>query len=458
MRFGGSSRAAAIGCLAACVVASLWGDRVTGIAAQGPRETRLSRIDRLRAWIAAANEHEPGFLDDSAEAINRWSAADLQTVGIDVGSVVSLVRDPSVRLFFVAAERPPQRRGDPTPPPARPTPIGYSGSELKALVDIAASLGPPTTGHENQLLKRGAMLHADVAILAPLDQRRTRGTRAGSQRYRLNMDDGRATGLDSEVNHWEIGRRLLDRVRVADPRGGIPQGPGSDETVHLWYVATFLHLESIGDLDVPHFDNGLKLFPKDPDILLLNGAIHESMAGARRQRAFRSASIPRGINFAIGSRGDELAEAERLYRRALEIAPELVEARIRYGRVLGERGHHQEAATELQKAAATQSPLLQYYANLFLGGELETLERNDEAIRAYERAAALFPGAQSPRLGINRLATGSQRGVARDALLSLVAQPVDDTRADPWWVYDESIGRGADIVLNTLHEMIRAGQ
>ncbi|HKE85902.1 MAG TPA: tetratricopeptide repeat protein [Vicinamibacterales bacterium] len=461
MRFAGSSRAATIVCLTACLGASVWIDRVATVSAQSrSSETPLSRIDRLRAWIAAVNAHEPGFLDEPVEQINRWSAADLQRVWIDVWSVVSLVRDPGVRLFLVPAGRTVVRRpGTLTPPSAKPIQVTYSGSELKALIEFAASLGGPRSGRETQLLKRGAMLHADIAMLAPLDPRRLRGySSAGAQRYRLNMNDGRPTGLDSEINHWELGRRLLDRVRVVDAKGGVPRGPEADETVRLWYIATFTHLESIGDLDVPHFDYGLEVFPKDPDILLLNGAMHESMAGARRQRAFRSASIPAGVIFAIGSRSDELAQAERLYRRALEAAPDLVEARIRYGRVLGERGRHQEAAMELQKAAGTRSPLLQYYCALFLGAELEALGRNDEAVRAYERAAGLYPGAQSPRLGINRLAAGSQRAVAREALLSLVAQPVDDTRIDPWWAYDESIGRGADVVLNTLHNLVRAGR
>lgn len=430
-------------------------------AAPSAQENKMSRLDRLEAWVAAVNHHTPGMGDEAVLDINQWSAADLRNVWIDVLSLTSFVREPSVSVFFVPAE--PQLRLTPagwatTPASGRPTTVSYSGRDFERLRKLAASLGSPTDGRENLLLKRGAMLHADIAMLAPADARfRPKSAATGSTRYRLNMDDGRPTGLETEANHWDMGRRLLERVRYRDPRGAGARGPGMDETVRLWYVATCAHLISLGDLDPPHFIRAVELFPKDQDLLFLRGALHEAMASVRRQSAMRRANIPAGVSFAMGSRGDELSLAERFYERALEVSPQFYEARIRYARVLGERRHHDESVRELQRAEGVPGQLLQYYAALFLGGELEALGKDDDAVRAYERAAKLFPTAQSPRLGLSRVAASRDRLAARESLLMLIEQePAVETRDDPWWLYDVSAGRGADVVLELLHKALES--
>jgi len=430
--------------------------------APSAQERTLSRMDRLEAWVAAVNQHTPGTADEAALAINRWSSADLRGVWIDVSSLVGLVREPTVSVFFLPGD--PELRSTTggwvtvTPSSGRPMAISYSGRDLDHLRRLAVPLGSPTDGRENLLLKRGAMLHADVAMLAPADARFAVKSRTGSKRYRLNMNDGQPTGIESEANHWDMGRRLLERVRYRDPRGGAVRGPGADETVRLWYIATCAHLISVGDLDPAHFVRAIELFPRNPDLLFLRAVLHETMGSARRQSAMRKADVPAGVIFAIGSRNDELSLAERFYKRALEVAPDFEEARIRYARVMGERGRHEEALVELQKVAAVQGPLLQYYAALFLGGELEALGKDDEARRAYERAAELSPTAQSPRLAISRLAAGRDRAAAREALLTLAEQePQGEARDDAWWVYDIAAGRVADEALAALHKAIENG-
>jgi tetratricopeptide (TPR) repeat protein len=426
-------------------------------------QQKLSRLDRLEAWVAAVNQHMPGTADDAALEINQWSAADLHGVWIDVTSLASLVREPSVSVFFLPGD--PELRLTPsgwatvTPPTqTNRAPISYSGRDLERLRKLAASLGSPNDGRENLLLKRGAMLHADIAMLAPADARFiVKPGSTGSRRYRLYIDDGRPKGIQTEANHWDMGRRLLDRVRYRDPKGGAARGPALDDTVRLWYIATCAYLISVGDLDPAHFVRAVELFPKNPDLLFLRAALHESMAGARRQSAMRTADVPAGVSFTIGSRGDELLLAERFYERALENAPMFDEARVRYARVLGQRRHHEEALAELQKLARVEGPPLQYYTALFLGGELDALGKDDEARRAYERAAALSPTAQSPRLALSRLAAGRDRFAAREALLMLAEQePQGEARDDPWWAYDIAAGRGADLALTALFRAIES--
>jgi hypothetical protein len=462
-----NARNAFIAIAALTVVTAVFPPGVRLLHAQRARsapERTLSRMDRLEAWIATVDQHTPGEADDPVLEINRWSSGDLRSVWIDVASLISLVREPGVSLFYVPGD--PELRltpsgwvtSTPVARTGRTMPIPYSGRDLQRLRTIAATLGPPTDGRENLLLKRGAMLHADIAMLAPADVRFTAKSNVGSRRYRLNMDDGRPTGIETEANHWDMGRRLLERVRSRDARGSGTRGPGMDETVRLWYVATCSHLISNGDLDPPHFIRAVELFPKDPDLLFLRGALHEAMASVRRQSAIRKADVPAGVTFAMGTRGDELLLAERFYERALDSAPNFEEARLHYARVLGEKRHHEEAVRELQKLAGVQGPLLQYYTALFLGGELEALGKDDEAVQAYQRAVELSPTAQSPRLGLSRVAAGRNRAAARESLLSLIEQePAVETRDDPWWLYDVSAGRGADIVLQALHKAIEGG-
>ena len=101
------------------------------------------------------------------------------------------------------------------------------------------------------------------------------------------------------------------------------------------------------------------------------------------QSLARSLRLPAGAAHGIGSESGELGQAEQRFRRALEREPAFTEARIRLGRVLHLRGRHEEAARELQRAAAALSvepldggrrrPARRYYAEMFLGAASEAL-------------------------------------------------------------------------------------
>ena len=65
------------------------------------------------------------------------------------------------------------------------------------------------------------------------------------------------------------------------------------------------------------------------------------------------------------------------------------------------------------------------------------LERREEAEIAYREAAALYPGAQSPQLGLSQLAHhrgDRERALAHLAILE--APAASDDRDDPWWTYN----------------------
>ena len=118
----------------------------------------------------------------------------------------------------------------------------------------------------------------------------------------------------------------------------------------------------------------------------------------------------------VGSERVELHEAEGLFQRVLEPRPGYAEARMRHGRVLGGLAKHTEAASELRRVVtALTDPQQLYYAELFLGAEEAALGNREAARAAYDRAAELFPQAQSPLLALSEIArrSGDRNGALR---------------------------------------------
>jgi tetratricopeptide repeat protein len=437
-----------------------------GVGAQSSAPDEVSsRLTRFEAWLKAIEQHRPGALDDSVRLVNLWNQEQLRLIWIDVSTVVSLVREPSVTLFFVSEPAGPARQGRLVGPPRatapRPTQVLYTIGELRRLRELAKRISPTSTpGPENNILKRGALLHADVAILEPSGAGSADPFRPGPGGTLLLMEDGQQTGLLGRVSHWDMGRRLLDRVRPPESRRSLTTmpDPASDDGVRRWYVASGAYMTRIRRVEPSHFARALELFPNDPEVLFLAASAHESFAGVRTQSVMRSMKVPRDVTFDIQDEGAELRRAEQLYKRALERNPSMVEARIRLGRVLGRRGRHDEAVKQLLQGKSATEPLLQYYAHLFLGAEFEALGNGAEARQSYERAAVLAPTAQSPLLGLSRLADqAGDRAAARDFIARVLKLPVNEPeRADPLWVYEVVQARAVDGLLADLRQRIAA--
>jgi tetratricopeptide (TPR) repeat protein len=115
-------------------------------------------------------------------------------------------------------------------------------------------------------------------------------------------------------------------------------------------------------------------------------------------------------------------------------------------------GDHDAAAEELREAAArTDEPSTLYLAALFEGGLREEIGNENGARAAYERAAQLFPQAQSPYLALSRMARA--RGDHDEALamteraLNRQARGEHD---DPWWTYYLWLVRHEDVLFAEL--------
>ena len=307
----------------------------------------------------------------------------------------------------------------------------WSGPELDAVIADAKRharvLAKTDLERANEILLRGAALHADIGSLIPEDTVR----RSAKQRTTYIVRDGRWVGIRYVSIHWQLGRSLLDSVTP---------DPASHSGVRAWYLETLEQLAQLRQFAsaVDHLVRARQLFPSDPAILFASGVMHERFASAGLQAAAESVSESNREPAAINTQRAELTRAERFFRDTLAVRPDHIHARVRHGRVLDELGRHDDAAAELRRAIeGGASEELLYLAELFLG-RAEDARGNVQAARtAFERASALYPDAQSPRLALSQIARRvGDRAAAQHQLHAIAKLPDDERRRkDPWWLY-----------------------
>jgi tetratricopeptide (TPR) repeat protein len=364
-------------------------------------EERLAWLVRLRSWVRAVFEHAPGTADSPAVHIGSWSDDERDTMRTDLVWLLKRTRQ----------DRDAQRQYD------------YKQTTF-TLAELRAWLGLDGANLEtgNLLLERGALLHADIAMLVVPIGLSAQGCRATEA---VTAKDGLIVGSGCEDIHWSFARALLDHLTPS---------PSRSATARLWSLATTAWmLEGRDYTDAgPHVEHIQRWFPTDADILFEHGRYHEALAAPGVQ------VIARDVSLNLPSARRQLTEAAELFRLALVSNPDLAEARVRRGRVLHALGQDQEASHELRRATAgLLNVQLRYYAELFLGDAHAALGQYAPARDCYARAATLYPGAQSPRLALSLLArrTGG-RVAALHELETILARPPDEwTYADPWWTY-----------------------
>jgi tetratricopeptide (TPR) repeat protein len=244
--------------------------------------------------------------------------------------------------------------------------------------------------------------------------------------------------------HWKYARLLLHWVSP---------DPARDGMVFQWYIATTAYMFSQRQWGFVELNLQLaqKYYPTDPIILFYAGVFHEIRAASKSQNAL----YPYPRSFYFDSKEEELKLALKFFQQAVRAEPKFGEAHLHLGRVMGLLGKHEDAAAELRLAAEPLlDPQLQYYCSLFLGYEFMMLDRLDEARAQFEHAKALFPDAQSPLLGLSRLA--QRNGDMQNAFLA--AQELfklsghDSIGDDPWWSYDVSHARNVSTLLSEMRK------
>ena len=397
------------------------------LAAQAP-----SPLDKALRWLNAVEEHRPGELDAPVLEVADWPTIDIETSIRDVKKLAAFLEgikagkatiDSRIRLYDRA----------------------FDGREVQKLFGLTD--GQLAADGGNAMLRRGALLHADVAILAPDDfSRRARG---GDRAY--IVEDGRNLGSRPQSAHWAIGRSVL---------AAIAPSPARDPLALLWYRAVSAYLLRSGMLSlvVPHLAAARAIFPSSWEIALDGAYLHQRLASPQIQAAVQALNLVPGMKVDVLSAKNELEATEKFFRQVIALRPDLAEPHVRLGHVLGALGRHDEAADELRRGLSENPERgLRYDADLFLAREEEARGHRDEARALLEEAATLYPRAQSARLALSQLARQSgNRSEALRAIQQVVNLPADEAaRQDPWWSYFEVHVADADVLLGQLRAALR---
>jgi tetratricopeptide (TPR) repeat protein len=441
-----------------------------------PESDMDARVARVERWLKAVLHHTPGQLDDAAREVSGWSNRDLRALWLDTNVVMKLIRNPGAMSFSLRAEGQPRAQevhypalamrrlralacaaggrvgAGPIADEARCVDIKAFDRVDDELMELARrALASKRRGDDNYILRRGAILQADVAMQIPQGNEPVAPFNGpGPDRFRMSLADGQGTAFRQVGVHWELARMLLDYIK---PTGSERIAPGGDEMVRDWYRATAAWMQDRQDYDTNHLDRAREVLPADPIILFLSGSLAETYAAPHIQSAIRSAVAPAGTVFAVGSDRAELHRAEGFYRRALAADSSLPELHLRFGHVLLLLEREADAVKELRAALELEGdPLLRYYGELFLGAAAERLGHADAARQAYSQAAALYPNAQSPHLALSALARrlGDRATALKEMQIVFELQQADSPPDDPWWTYYKSQARKADDLLEEL--------
>lgn len=407
----------------ACGVCLVAGE-LTGLAQSGRRHGERPQFVLLAAWLDAVDRHEAGDADPALLAAATWSGDDLRRLWTDVQLLVSFIERPTAKRHELELMQVDRQEAWRVPEVKL---SDAARTEIDGLARRVMARGLVTT------LRRAVVVHTDLIMVAGDRVRQSAGPARQGAAMRLSVADGTSAGAESLSVHWEMARLIASRLLRAAP---------ADPFVRDWYRATLAVEQQREVFDTPHLTQALKALPNDPVIALLAGAQHEAFASPMFQ-AFRRAAQRLRMRPDIDTRAAELEEAERLLRRALQHDPAYSEARLRLGHILGERGRHADAIRELTTALpGLEEPLLEYCALLFLGASHEAIGAAADARAAYERAAAMTPGARVPHLALARLfgEAGDQEEATRRLRRGL-APMSDDRTIDPWWAYRGLQGR-----------------
>lgn len=387
---------------------------------------------RLKTWSRAVMQHEPGQLDVAAVELATWTTYSVNGV---VADFLSLHPDlKQKRPLYLESNS------------ARAYTKKTLGSADMRSIEVFQSTAPDGT---NRVLRRAAMLHADVALLAAVDWSRSTGV-ADS----VMVLDGSVVGLEGQSAHWVAGRTLLDAIEPA---------PSGDPYVRLWYYALAIEFFQGGNLAAakPHLEHALKILPDDARVQFGSGYYHQAAGAPSVQAAYRSqkrlAERTKTRSSGLDDAESNWKTAEKRFRRALALDPGFAEARVRLGATLLNLDRVDDAAGQLrQVAAGVGHPVLDYLAQMLLGAAEERLGHRPAAAACYGRAAALFPEARSPRFAMAAL---DRRGGARlDAwrqVARATAPPVPaQADADPWWTFTRWHAKPAKTLLAELRELV----
>jgi tetratricopeptide (TPR) repeat protein len=208
-----------------------------------------------------------------------------------------------------------------------------------------------------------------------------------------------------------------------------------------WYLA--MALRSHGRLclrDARRWaDAGLKWAPRDARLLLARGSADEAIELFWTAPAVREwtggAHLKEKLSDASARRAT-LRRAEELLAEALEISPDLHEARLRLGRVRWRQGRADDARATLEALLVQATGAhLRYLGHLFLGRVHEDQGRVEDAEVQYRAALHVDPASQVAAVALSYvLALAGDARSGRQGLADAVAR-APRRHGDAFWYY-----------------------
>lgn len=388
----------------------------------------------LRDWIAAVDRHSPSETDAALATINEWTHNDLILMR---PYVEALVDAPTLRNANRAKRR-----------------TLISNKDMQAIREKTKDL--TLRGDFDGFRKRAAILHTDAAIFGPPPivvnapiprQQKPRWAREETEpSVIVKSFDGRVENFELKNPHWDFAMDILDAL-PAKPR---------DPIVAHWYraVGAYFARERRFAEAFEHFAHARGVVPDDPHVLFGEACLNETLGAPRIQNYVRVTTLPNGLYIrGVDSAATHWKRAENMLRRALEIDPTFVEARLRLGRVLIQQQKFDEGLRLAEQAAAdAPDRALRYYGHLFAGDALLALDRAADARESYRRAIELYPDAQAARVGLgSALRSLSDGPEALDAMLpSLTKERASRASDDPWWEYYDGDATHVDALMEQL--------
>lgn len=186
-----------------------------------------------------------------------------------------------------------------------------------------------------------------------------------------------------------------------------------------------------------YFDQAVKAFPRDPEILVAAGTL------------FEWSGTPR-----FGERG-HLSKAEDLYARATRADANDAVAQLRYGNTLWKRDRSEQATTPLQRVLELSGGIDLICRAYIALGRIEMLENNyDNAVEHFRAAVALQPDWQ---VGAVALSHALHMAGARDESRQVLERGLDsssDERRFAWWSYETGLIERFDPLLEKMRDEV----
>jgi tetratricopeptide (TPR) repeat protein len=202
-----------------------------------------------------------------------------------------------------------------------------------------------------------------------------------------------------------------------------------DQFLLSWYLTVIAFSQNWEPGGIDCYRNAPSRFQRHPEMLIALGAMHE-MTWMEHETQGWSPPILK----------PSLQTAERAYREVLQTAPDLGEARLRLGRVLGLQSNPDAALQAFSEVRGRLDGGFAYLLTLFEGDAYQQRGDADRAAESYAAAHAMMPRAQSAIIALAHLAFVQGR---RTEALERIGEVNDAAAAgasrDPWDWYAQGV-------------------